>query len=56
MAFISEKLKLPLDTSVIVQSHTPFSELVHGPNVELRDKCVLVVGGHGNNCRVVAER
>lgn len=56
MASLSKKLKLPLDTSVIVQSHTPFSELVHGPNTELKDKCVLVVGGDGNNCREVAER
>ena len=52
---ISQQLHLPLDTSVIVQSHTPFSELVHGPGIELKDKCVLVVGGIGDNCRKVAE-
>lgn len=56
VADISEKLKVPLDESVIVQSHTPFAELVHEPDTKLKDKCVLVVGGEGGNCRKVAER
>lgn len=56
VAEISEKLQVPLDNSVIVQSHTPFAELVHGPDTELKDKCVLVVGGDGDNCRKVAEK
>lgn len=56
VADLSNKLNVPLDTSVIVQSHTPFAELVHAPNVELKDKCVLVVGGDGGNCQKVAEK
>lgn len=57
MAEISQKLQVPLDASVIVQSHSPFAELVNGSDEEssLRDKCVMVVGGEGDGCRRVAE-
>lgn len=58
VAEISEKLNLPLDPSVIIQSHSPFAELVRGSEAQgpLEDKCVLVVGGDGDACRLVAER
>lgn len=58
MAEISEKLNVPLDPSVIVQSHSPFAELVKGTDGQsaLEDKCVMVVGGDGDACRKVAER
>ncbi|KAI1614096.1 HAD-superfamily subfamily IIA hydrolase [Exophiala viscosa] len=52
---LSEKLSLSLDTSMFVQSHTPFAEMVHGEE-NLRDKCILVVGGEGGRCRDVAEK
>lgn len=57
VAELSEKLHVPLDASVIVQSHSPFAELVNGADKEnsLHDKCVLVVGGDGDGCRRVAE-
>lgn len=43
---------------MIIQSHSPFAELVHGtPEQEpLENKCILVSGGDGDNCRQVAER
>jgi HAD superfamily hydrolase (TIGR01456 family) len=55
---LSEKLGLQLDappvgTSVLVQSHTPFSDL--GEQENLKEKCVLVMGGDGSKCREVAE-
>lgn len=58
VAEISEKLNVPLDTSVIVQSHSPFAELVKGVDdaSALEHKCVLVAGGDGDNCRKVAEQ
>ncbi|KAJ9210177.1 hypothetical protein DTO166G4_8189 [Paecilomyces variotii] len=58
VAEISEKLNLPLDPTVIIQSHSPFAELVRGSEAQgpLEDKCVLVVGGDGDACRLVAER
>ncbi|KAJ5137474.1 hypothetical protein N7526_003707 [Penicillium atrosanguineum] len=58
VAEISEKLNVPLDPSVIIQSHSPFAELVKGPNEEsaLENKCVLVAGGDGDGCRRVAEQ
>ena len=48
---MSKKLEMPLDTSMFVQSHTPFADLD-----EYKDKTVLVVGGGGDKCREVAER
>ncbi|KAH8423302.1 putative HAD superfamily hydrolase [Aspergillus melleus] len=58
VAEISEKLQVPLDPSVIIQSHSPFAELVRGPDEQsaLEHKCVLVVGGEGDGCRQVAEK
>lgn len=51
MAELSEKLQVPLDASVIIQSHSPFAELA----AHLEHKRVLVVGGEGDRCRQVAE-
>ena len=53
---LQQLLDVPLDTSMFVQSYTPFAELVHGNDSEegLREKCVLVVGGDGQKCREVA--
>ncbi|KAJ5239643.1 hypothetical protein N7468_004262 [Penicillium chermesinum] len=58
VAEISEKLNVPLDASHIVQSHSPFAELVKGPDEAsaLENKCVLVAGGDGDGCRRVAEQ
>jgi ribonucleotide monophosphatase NagD (HAD superfamily) len=58
VAEISEKLQIPLDPSVIVQSHSPFAELVHGAFEQeaLENKCILVAGGDGDGCRQVAQR
>jgi ribonucleotide monophosphatase NagD (HAD superfamily) len=47
---LSERLNLPLDTSMFVQSHTPFADLE-----EYKDKTILVVGGDEDKCRLVAE-
>lgn len=52
---LSEKLQVPLDVSMFVQSHTPFAGLVEGP-LGYKDKCILVVGGDGDKARAVAER
>ena len=43
-------LGLPLQEGIVVQSHTPFSDL-RGD----KDGTVLVVGGLGDKCRLVAE-
>ncbi|KAL9114939.1 MAG: hypothetical protein Q9227_001182 [Pyrenula ochraceoflavens] len=51
---LSEKLEVPLDTSMFVQSHTPFVELANGKD-SLAEKCILVCGGDGGKCRDVAE-
>ena len=49
---LRDKLRAPkLEEESIVQSHTPFRGLSH-----LHDKNVLVVGGDGDKCRMVAER
>ncbi|PWY96583.1 aspartyl-tRNA synthetase [Aspergillus sclerotioniger CBS 115572] len=57
VAEISEKLQVSLDPELIVQSHSPFAELVRGPDEQsaLENKCVLVVGGEGDRCRQVAQ-
>ncbi|KAM0798386.1 putative HAD superfamily hydrolase [Usnea florida] len=53
---LSELLEVPLDTSMFVQSHTPFAELANGHGQDnLKNKCILVVGGEGDKCRKVAE-
>ncbi|GME27565.1 Peptidase M20 [Neofusicoccum parvum] len=51
VAELSEKLEVPLDTSMFVQSHTPFAGLD-----QYKDKTVLVCGGDGAKCRDVAEK
>ena len=53
---LQQLLDVPLDTSMFVQSHTPFAELVNGVGGEegLKEKCVLVAGGEGQKCRDVA--
>ncbi|KAJ5891192.1 CDP-alcohol phosphatidyltransferase [Penicillium subrubescens] len=58
VAEISEKLNVPLDPTHIIQSHSPFAELVKGTDEAsaLEHKCVLVVGGDGDRCRRVAEQ
>lgn len=50
-------LGVALDTSIFVQSHTPFADLVHGDtqSAALKDQCILVTGGSQDNCRKVAE-
>lgn len=56
MEQLSQLLEVPLDTSLFVQSHTPFAELATGHGQQnLKDKCILVVGGEGDKCRRVAE-
>lgn len=58
MKELARQLHVYLDPSMIVQSHTPFANLVEGDSQRegLKDKCVLVVGGQGDKCREVAER
>ncbi|KAF7718437.1 Haloacid dehalogenase-like hydrolase family protein [Penicillium ucsense] len=58
VAEISEKLNVTLDPTHIVQSHSPFAELVKGVDETsaLEHKRILVAGGDGDSCRLVAER
>ncbi|EER23316.1 hypothetical protein D8B26_001410 [Coccidioides posadasii str. Silveira] len=55
---LNDRLGLQLDHSRIIQSHTPFAELVAGKKEQepLADKCVLVVGGPEDKCRNVAKQ
>ena len=46
---LQERLDLPLDISMFVQSHTPFADLE-----QYKDKTILVVGGEEDMCRHVA--
>ena len=46
VAGLSDKLHVPIDMSMFVQSHTPFAEMD-----EYKDKTVLVVGGVEDKCR-----
>lgn len=57
VAELGRRLGVPLDTGMFVQSHTPFASLVQGnrSTPPQKDKCNLVVGGEGDNCRRVAE-
>ncbi|KAL8708104.1 MAG: hypothetical protein Q9220_006958 [cf. Caloplaca sp. 1 TL-2023] len=56
---LSSLLSVPLSTSMFVQSHTPFADLVHRIDKRsgkpLRERPVLVVGGEGDRVRKVAE-
>lgn len=49
---LSKRLGIPLTVKNFVQSHTPFQDHVES----LRDKTILVAGGHGQKCREVAEK
>jgi ribonucleotide monophosphatase NagD (HAD superfamily) len=52
---LSDALQVSLTTNNFVQSHTPFKELVPGPN-GLQNKTILVTGSDYERCRGVAER
>lgn len=51
-------MNVPLSVENFVQSHTPFQDLLEDKEGHegLRDKTVLVTGGHGQKCREVAEK
>ncbi|KAH6630411.1 HAD-like domain-containing protein [Chaetomium sp. MPI-SDFR-AT-0129] len=49
---LSERLGVELSTDNFVQSHTPFQELLDGPD-GLRDKTVLVTGSDYEKCRAI---
>lgn len=55
-ADLSKKLGVPISEENLIQSHTPFQELVRGTSaqVALEDKTILITGGHGDKCREVA--
>lgn len=57
VAELMDVLGVSLDTTMFVQSHTPFADLVHGngQSPALKDRCILVTGGNQDNCRKVAE-
>jgi HAD superfamily hydrolase (TIGR01456 family) len=50
VADLQEKLDVPLDTGLFVQSHTPFADYT-----QYHDKTVLVVGGNHDKCQLVAQ-
>ena len=50
VADLSGKLGVAIDTTMFIQSHTPFADMD-----QYKDKTVLVVGGEADNCRAVAE-
>ncbi|KAL9095789.1 MAG: hypothetical protein Q9165_001786 [Trypethelium subeluteriae] len=50
IADLSTKLRVPLSTRQLIQSHTPFAALAP----HYRDRPVLVVGGDHGSCRSVA--
>lgn len=47
---LSKQIGVPLTVKNFVQSHTPFQQLVHDVDGRqgLKDKVVLVTGGHGS--------
>ncbi|EEP80660.1 HAD-superfamily subfamily hydrolase [Uncinocarpus reesii 1704] len=55
---LNDRLGLQLHHDRIIQSHTPFAELVEGKKEQepLENKCVLVVGGPNDRCRHVAKQ
>lgn len=57
-ADLSKELGVDLGPDSIIQSHTPFMELVGGNEKQsaLENKCVLAVGGERDKCRQVSER
>ncbi|KAK1833153.1 HAD-superfamily hydrolase [Podospora conica] len=50
---LTEKLGVTLTTDNFVQSHTPFRQLVDGPD-GLKDKTILVTGSDPERCRHIA--
>ncbi|EZF30826.1 TIGR01456 family HAD hydrolase [Trichophyton interdigitale MR816] len=58
IAQLSDRLGVPLDPELIIQSHTPYTQLVRGKHDQepLENKTVLVVGGDGDKCRDVAKQ
>ena len=52
---LTGQLGVPLDPTMFIQSHTPFTELVNGKE-SLKENCILVCGGEGDRCRQVAEK
>lgn len=52
---LSSKLGIQLSVDNFVQSHTPFQELVRGPE-GLEDKTVLITGADAQKCRDIASR
>lgn len=58
IAQLSDGLEIPLDPELIIQSHTPYTQLVRGKHDQepLENKTVLVVGGDGDKCRDVAKQ
>ncbi|SLM34699.1 HAD-superfamily hydrolase, subfamily IIA, CECR5 [Lasallia pustulata] len=56
---LSDRLGVPLDNGMFIQSHTPFAEMVENSEMYgkgLKDSCILVTGGDGDKCRHVAEK
>ena len=51
MEYLQDKLGVPLDASMIVQSHTPFAGMT-----DFHDKTVLIVGGDYDHCQQVAQK
>lgn len=51
---LSSQLDIELSTDNFVQSHTPFQELVHGPD-GLQDKNILITGSDAAKARSIAE-
>lgn len=54
VADLSRELNVELDTSMFIQSHTPFADV--GDELGLKEKCILVAGGDEGKCRDVAEQ
>ncbi|KAH8662067.1 HAD-like domain-containing protein [Xylariales sp. PMI_506] len=54
VAQLSDTLNVELSTDNFVQSHTPFQELVHGPE-GLHDKNILITGSDAAKSRTIAE-
>ena len=52
---LTEKLGVELPLDNFVQSHTPFRELLDGPD-GLRDKTVLVTGSDYEKCRAIFQQ
>lgn len=49
--YLQDRLGVPLSADMIVQSHTPFADMIH-----LYDKTVLIVGGDYDHCQLVAQK